>query len=213
MDRASSDVAWGEGREKVRLHVWQWAVVLTALLLAIADLSVPVVAQFFVQHAVFTSVLTSILFLVIGYTVIDWLLAEHERRRWSRIRRIGLVAVGRGALNQRRAMQYSVMLEDLHTDADFAPLAAYDEVTKAVERCLYHTPKPHSARAGAASANEVFEEKSGMPSGDEPADEYERRLSIFLADPGWRHAAYLLLREAGHSMNRLIGIWLSLIHI
>ena len=206
---ASAGAEWREYQGKLQLHLWQWLVVFIAVSLAIVDLSVPAVASFFVGHAVFSSVLTSLLFLAIGYTVVDWLLAEHERRRWGRVRSIALVAVGRGALNQRRAMQYSVMMKDLHIDADFEPVAAYDEVATAVERCLPGNSELQSISGHEIVANQTgkIEAEFSKASVDGPVDEYERRLNILIADSDWQHASYLLLREAGHSMNRLIGRW------
>jgi hypothetical protein len=208
-DPLPTGAEWREDQGKMRLHLWQWLVIFIAASLAIVDLSVPAVASFFVGHAVFSSVLTSLLFLAIGYTVVDWLLAEHERRRWGRVRSIALVAIGRGALNQRRAMQYSVMLEDLHIDADFEPVAAYNEVATAVERCLAGNSELQSISRNEIVANQAGETEAELSKASVggQVDEYERRLSMLIADPGWRRASYLLLREAAHSMNRLIGRW------
>ena len=205
----STDSEWEEGRQKVRLHLWQWLVILIAISLAIVDLSVPAIASFFVGHAIFSSVLTSLLFLAIGYAVVDWLLAEHERRRWGHVRSIALVAVSRGALNQRRAMHYNVMLNDLHIDADFEPVAAYDEVATAVERCLSDNPELESVSGHEIIVNQAREIEAELvkTSVRDSVDKYERRLGVLLADSDWRHASYLVLREAGHSMNLLIGRW------
>jgi hypothetical protein len=156
----------------------------TAIVLLGLDLLFRPVATYFAAHAILSGFLTSALFLVIGYWIVDELLRVNEGKRWARVKGVGLVALSRGVLNQRRAMAFCVGQRDRFTDADFNPaLARFDTIEAAVV---------------------------DMPWSGSPED-YEVRLQALLHLDGWRRPAYLLLRDASHSLSQLIGRWAAVL--
>jgi len=177
-------------------------------ILVAADVAYPAFSSYFVDHAIVSGAVMSLLFLAIGYTVVEWSIRDAERRRWDRVKRIGLIAVGRGVLNQRRAMQYCVTLTDRHSDGDFSPHDAYARVEEAVKRSevRYETNRQGEfirSDSEALPGPQTFED---LPSAW-PDQDLEGKLRHLVADEDWRKSAYHLLREAEHSMTRLIARW------
>lgn len=83
--------------------------------------------------------------------------------------------------NQRRAMAFCVCQQDRFTDADFNPAPArFDNIKGAVVDAVSWSVSP---------------------------EDYEVRLKALLQSDAWRLSAYWLLRDASHSMTRLIGRW------
>jgi hypothetical protein len=78
-------------------------------------------------------------------------------------------------------MAFCVCQQDRFTDADFNPAPArFDNIKGAVVDVVPWSVSP---------------------------EDYEVRLKALLQSDAWRLSAYLLLRDAGHSMTRLIGRW------
>jgi len=162
----------------------RWAVAVTVIVLLVLDLLLRPVATYFAAHAILSGCLTSALFLVVGYWIVDELLRVNECQRWARVKGVGLVALSRGVLNQRRAMAFCVWQRDPFTDADFNPAPArFDNL----EGAVVDVPWPESQ------------------------EDYEVRLKALLQLDAWRRPAYLLLRDASHSLSRLIGRWAAVL--
>jgi len=162
----------------------RWAVAVTVIVLLVLDLLLRPVATYFAAHAILSGCLTSALFLVVGYWIVDELLRVNECQRWARVKGVGLVALSRGVLNQRRAMAFCVCQRDPFTDADFNPAPArFDNL----EGAVVDVPWPESQ------------------------EDYEVRLKALLQLDAWRRPAYLLLRDASHSLSRLIGRWAAVL--
>ena len=163
----------------------RWTVAVTVIVLIALDLLLQPVATYLAAHAILSGILTSAVFLVIGYWIVDELLRDNERQRWARVKGIGLVALSRGVRIQRRAMAFCVCQQDRFTDADFNPAPTrFDDIEGAVVDVVQ----------GAGSS-----------------EDYEFRLKACLQLDAWRTPAYLLLRDASHSLSRLIGRWAAVL--
>src|SRR5690606_21629916 len=115
------------------IRPWQWCLAGGVLALTLLDAFVPAIARYFAANSDTTSLLTSLLLRALGYAVVEALIRQVETRRWQKVRSIALISVGRGVLNQRRAMQFCLSLDERKSDVDFNPHHEFDSMVTILE--------------------------------------------------------------------------------
>lgn len=150
---------------------------------------------FWNQHPFLTGSLSSVLFLLLGATLVqDWV----ARREESRLRLIILVACGslaRAPLAQRRMMWFLVNGGSFVEDRDFS---ADPTLSAQIKRALARNDLPEIAEYS------VLNDAAGAPS-------REQRLEILAKDPDWLIAAYSLLRGLSHDFRAVMARWAPLL--
>lgn len=209
-DRKNRRFPQEAGHESARLPLGplRLGIIGMAAFLTVIDMTIPAFSSYFVNHTIVSGAVMSLLFLAIGYSVVEWSIRDAEQRRWDRVKRIGLIAVGRGVLNQRRSMQYCVIPTGKHCDGDFSPHEGYERVEAAIRSNLeLIAGRGHDLlRSDAASTVQIQSGPQDATTIDQEMD-FEERLRHLVRDEAWRKSAYHLLREAEHSMTRLIARW------
>ncbi|MFD5428202.1 hypothetical protein [Streptomyces sp. NPDC127084] len=152
-------------------------------------------STFWSQHPFFTGSLSSVLFLLLGATLVqDWV----ARRDESRLRLIILVACGslaRAPLAQRRMMWFLLNGGDFVEDRDFRQDR---DLSAQIKRTLTRNNLP-----------EVAERLALNNYSCDPST--QRRLEILARDRDWLIAAYSLLRGVSHDFRAVIARWAPLL--
>lgn len=150
---------------------------------------------FWNQHSFLTGSLSSVLFLLLGATLVqDWV----ARRDESRLRLIILVACGslaRAPLAQRRMMWFLLNGGSFVEDRDFRE---DPNLSAQIKHALARNNLPEVAE------HLVLNDASVTPSA-------QQRLEILAKDPDWLIAAYSLLRGLSHDFRAVMARWAPLL--
>jgi len=169
------------------------------VLLAVTDVRMPGVREFWAEHAMLTNLLSSVLFVVLGLTIVNGWLRWREARRVRLVIIVAFASVGRFLLAYRRIMWFLLYGGRFLGDPDF-------RVTDAQSAALRDVLARHGL-------SEVDEHVAVQDDEGSAARQMHARLCILAADLDWVLLAHDLLRNTFFRSRIVLSRWASLLVI
>ncbi|ANY05758.1 hypothetical protein [Pseudonocardia sp. HH130630-07] len=161
------------------------------LVLVLGDWPSGVLTEFWAEHAMLTNVVSSLLFLLVGATLVEWWIARQDARRYRIIEVTAYGAVARAPLAARRALWGLLNGGTGSGDADFG---IREHERTEIEAAF--------ARRGLAPASEleIVHRVAPLPPDVE-------RLAVLIGDERWRRTALTVIRRAIDSARVITARW------
>jgi hypothetical protein len=167
------------------------------VLLAVTDVRMPGVREFWAEHAMLTNLLSSVLFVVLGLTIVNGWLRWREARRVRLVIIVAFASVGRFLLAYRRIMWFLLYGGRFLGDPDF-------RVTDAQAAALRDVLARHGL-------SEVDEHVAVQDDDGSAARQMHARLCILATDLDWVLLAHDLLRNTFFRSRIVLSRWASLL--
>jgi hypothetical protein len=165
--------------------------------LALTDWQADGIRRFWAEHAMLTNLLSSAVFVVVGFTFVDRWLKRREARRLRLVIAVAFASVGRFLLAYRRVMWFLLYGGEFLGDPDFR---VTDAQVAALRKILF--------RHG---LSEVDEHVAVQDDEACSASRMQDRLQVLAGDLEWVRLAYDLLRDTFFRSRIVLSRWASLL--
>lgn len=165
------------------------------LFLVITDWPLGLLSEFWAEHSMLTNVVSSMLFLLMGATIVEAWLSREDSRRFQVIQAAAFSSLSNAPITQRRALWFLVNGGHIQGNADFR--ITPDEAAR-LER-IYQ-------RHGLRAASEEDVRLGRMPIPDDV-----QRLRELATDREWLELAYEIILRSLYNSRLIIARWAHLL--
>jgi hypothetical protein len=170
--------------------------VLIVVALGLSDWPIGTLQAFWTDHAMLTNLLSGMIFVGIGLTVVEQWLARREEIRLRLVTSVAYSSVARATQGQARMMWFAAYGGVFINDLDFnIAESGRDRIRSVIRRLKLEEVNENDARSGIVVAPQVL------------AD----RMLQLLADDEWLGLCYNILRGALQSCRIVIARWMPLL--
>ena len=165
------------------------------LFLVITDWPLGMLSEFWAEHSMLTNVVSSLLFLLVGATIVETWLSREDYRRFQVIQAAAFSSISNAPLTQRRALWFLVNGGRIQENADFR---IKTEESARLDR-IYRR-----YRIDVASEDDVRLGRKSIP------DDVQR-LRVLAVDREWLALAYEVMLRSLYNSRLIIARWANLL--